>query len=83
MACHFCIVGVFSAALLDPFCLEKIQLLDWEEEDCCLCLSGAQELTLLLELQSGSTSASDLKYDLDQSIFLSVPVHHSISTRRG
>lgn len=28
-ACHFCIAGgVFSAALLGPVCLEKIQLLN-------------------------------------------------------
>lgn len=84
MACHFCIVGgMFSAALLGLFCLENIQLLHWEEEDCCLCMCGAQELTLLLELGSGSSFALDLKYDLDQSIFFSVPIHHSISTRRG
>ena len=46
-------------------------------------MCGAQEVTWLLELGSGSNSASELLYDLGQSIFFSGPVHYPISTRRG
>lgn len=30
-----------------PVCLEKIQLLEWKEEDSCLCMCRAQEMTWL------------------------------------
>lgn len=42
----------------------------------------AQEVTWLLELESGSYSASELLYDFGQSVFFSGPVHYPTSTRR-